>query len=77
MQAFWPGKENEKQCPNTCEETKLFFVIVWRWLVIGILLLRNNVLMFQKNLQTGFDVACSRGSDRKNTNVKTYKQNEP
>ena len=47
--------------------------------MIGILLLRNTVLMFQKNLQTCFDVACSRRSDRtrETTNVTTYKQYEP
>ena len=46
---------------------------------IFILLLRNTVLMFQKNLQTCFDIACSKRSDRtgKTTNVTTYKQNEP
>ena len=46
---------------------------------IFILLLRNTVLMFQKNLQTCFDVTCSRRLDRtrKTTNVTTYKQNEP
>ena len=33
--------------------------------------------MFQKNLQTSFEVACSRRPDKKNTNVTTYKQNEP
>ena len=45
---------------------------------IFILLLRNTVLMFQKNLETCFDVACSRRWDRtrKTTNVTTYKQNE-
>ena len=49
----------------------------WRLLTFcSILSLRNTVLMFQKNLQTCFDVACSRRSDRKNTNVTTYKQNE-
>ena len=52
----------------------------WRLLTFcSVLLLRNTVLMFQKNLQTWFDVACSRRSDRtrKTTNVTTYKQNEP
>ena len=44
----------------------------WRLLTFcSVLLLRNTVLMFQKNLQTCFDVACSRRS-----NVTTYKQNE-
>ena len=45
----------------------------------SILLLRNTVLMLQKNLQTCFNVACSRCSNRtrKTTNVTTYKQNEP
>ena len=35
--------------------------------------------MFKKNLQTSFDVTCSRLSDRtrKTTNVTTHKQNEP
>ena len=52
----------------------------WRLLTFcSVLFLRNTVLMFQKNLQTCFDVACSRCSDRtrKTTNVTTYKQNEP
>ena len=52
----------------------------WRLLTLcSVLFLRNTVLMFQKNLQTCFDVACSRRSDRtrKTTNVATYKQNEP
>ena len=52
----------------------------WRLLTFcSVLLLRNTVLMFQKNLQTCFDVACSRRSDRtrKTTNVTTYKQNKP
>ena len=52
----------------------------WRLLTLcSVLFLRNTVLMFQKNLQTCFDVACSRRSDRtrKTTNVTTYKQNEP
>ena len=52
----------------------------WRLLTFcSVLLLRNTVLMFQKNLQTCFDVACSRCSDRtrKTTNVTTYKQNDP
>ena len=50
----------------------------WRLLTFcSVLLLRNTVLMLQKNLQTCFDVACSRRSDRtrKTTNVTTYKQN--
>ena len=46
----------------------------WLLTFCSVLLLRNTVLMLQKNLQTCFDVACSRRSD---TNVKTYKQNEP
>ena len=52
----------------------------WRLLTFcSVLSLRNTVLMFQKNLQTCFDVAYSRPSDRtrKTTNVTTYKQNEP
>ena len=52
----------------------------WRLLTFcSVLLLRNTVLMFQKNSQTCFDVACSRRSDRtrKTTNVTTYKQYEP
>ena len=52
----------------------------WRLLTFcSVLLLRNTVLMFQKKLQTRFDVPCSRRSDRtrKITNVTTYKQNEP
>ena len=52
----------------------------WRLLTLcSVLFLRNTVLMFQKNLQTCFDVAYSRRSDRtrKTTNVTTYKQNEP
>ena len=52
----------------------------WRLLTFcSVLILRNTVLMFQNNLQTCFDVACSRRSDRtrKTTNVTTYKQNEP
>ena len=37
----------------------------WRLLTFcSVLLLRNTVLMLQKNLQTCFDVACSRRSDR-------------
>ena len=50
----------------------------WRLLTFcSVLLLRNTVLILQKNLQTCFDVACSRRSDRtrKTTNVTTYKQN--
>ena len=45
----------------------------------SVILLPNTVLMFQKNLQTCFDVACFRRSDRtrKTTNVTTYKQYEP
>ena len=38
----------------------------WRLLTFcSVLSLRNTVLMFQKNLQTCFDVACSRRSHRK------------
>ena len=38
----------------------------WRLLTFcSVLLLRNTVLMFQKNWQTCFDVACSRRSHRK------------
>ena len=51
----------------------------WRLLTFcSVILLRNTVLMFQKNSQTCFDVACSRRSDRtrKTTNVTSYKQNE-
>ena len=52
----------------------------WRLLTFcSVLLLRNTVLMLQKNLQTCFDVACFRRSDRtrKTRNVTTYKQYEP
>ena len=52
----------------------------WRLLTLcSVLFLRNTVLMFQKNLQTCFDVACFRHSDRtrKTTNATTYKQYEP
>ena len=52
----------------------------WRLLTLcSVLFLRNTVLMFQKTLQTCFDVPCSRRSERtrKTTNVTTYKQNEP
>ena len=37
----------------------------WRLLTFcSVLFIRNTVLMFQKNLQTCFDEACSRRSDR-------------
>ena len=52
----------------------------WRLLTFcSVILLRNTVFIFQKNLQTCFDVACFRRSDRtrKTTNVTTYKQYEP
>ena len=53
----------------------------WRLLTFcSVILLRNTVLMFlQKNLQTRFDVACFRRSDRtrKTRNVTTYEQYEP
>ena len=55
----------------------------WRLLTFcSILLLRNTVLMFQKNLQTFFDVACPRRSDNKTSenyecnDIQTL-QNEP
>ena len=53
----------------------------WRLLTFcSVILLRNTVLMFlQKSLQTCFDVACFRRSDRtrKTRNVTTYNQYEP
>ena len=43
----------------------------WRLLTFcSVILLRNTVLMFlQKNLQTCFDVACSRRSDRTRSSI--------